>query len=124
VDYLLKTEPSEYSFEDLLQDKTTWWDGVSNPQALKNIREMKPGDRLVIYHTADERRVVGTATVVSVQAEEKPPRLQIRAGRPVKKALTLAELKAHKAFAGSPLLKQGRLSVVPLTAAQYRTVSG
>ena len=61
MDYLLKTEPSTYSFADLQREKTTIWDGVSNPVALKNLRGMKPGERLVIYHTGDEKSAVGTA---------------------------------------------------------------
>ncbi|PYX93233.1 MAG: EVE domain-containing protein, partial [Acidobacteria bacterium] len=62
MDYLLKTEPSEYSFADLQREQTTNWDGVSNPVALKHLREMKPGDRLVIYHTGEEKSAVGTAS--------------------------------------------------------------
>ena len=70
MDFLLKTEPSAYSFEHLQRDKMTIWDGVTNPVALKNLRAMKPGDRLVIYHTGDEKTAVGTATVVSVDASD------------------------------------------------------
>jgi len=125
VDYLLKTEPSEYSFADLQRDQTTVWDGVSNPVALKNLRQMKPGDRLVIYHTGDERQTMGTATVVSVDAADpKNPRVTIKAGKPLKQPTTLAEIKASAAFKDSPLLRQGRLSVVPLTAAQYTFITG
>jgi predicted RNA-binding protein with PUA-like domain len=120
MDYLLKTEPSEYSFADLQRDKSTIWDGVSNPVALRNLREMKPGDRLVIYQTGAHKSSVGTATVVSVDASNpKNPQLKIKAGEPLK-ATTLAEIKANKIFADSPLVRQGRLSVVPLTAAQYK----
>ena len=70
MDYLLKSEASVYSFSDLLRDKTTIWDGVTNPVALKNLRAMKPGDRLVIYHTGDEKSAVGTASVVSVDVSD------------------------------------------------------
>ena len=70
MDYLLKTEPSTYSFADLQKEKSTIWDGVSNPVALKNMRGMKAGERLVIYHTGDEKSAVGTATVVSVDASD------------------------------------------------------
>jgi predicted RNA-binding protein with PUA-like domain len=119
--YLLKTEPSEYSFADLQKDKTTLWDGVTNPAAVKNLREMKPGDDLIIYHTGDERTAVGAATVVSVDAKNpKAPQVTIRAGKPLNHPTTLTELKANKLFAASPLLRQGRLSVVPLTDAQFR----
>ena len=123
--YLLKTEPSEYSFEQLRKDKTTIWDGVTNPQAVKFLREMKPGDDLIIYHTGDERRAVGTATVVSVDvSDSKRPQVRIKAGRELATTMSLAEIKAKKAFNASPLVKQGRLSVVPLTETQYRIVAG
>ncbi|HZQ90275.1 MAG TPA: EVE domain-containing protein [Terriglobales bacterium] len=119
--YLLKTEPSEYSFDDLAKDKQTVWDGVSNPVALKNLRAMKPGDKLVIYHTGDERRVAGTASVVSVDAADpKSPQVEIKAGRKFAEGKTLSDVKASKLFADSPLVRQGRLSVVPLSDAQYR----
>jgi len=120
-DYLLKTEPSEYSFADLAKQGATLWDGVSNPVALKNLREMMPGTRLVIYETGDRKSVVGTATVVSVDASNpKNPAVKIKAGEALAKPVTLAEIKSNKLFANSPLVRQGRLSVVPLTAAQYR----
>jgi predicted RNA-binding protein with PUA-like domain len=123
ADYLLKTEPSEYSFADLLSDKETVWDGVSNPVALKNIRGMKAGDRLVIYETADRKSAVGTATVVSVDnSNPKNPVLKIKAGRAITTPVTLAEMKANKLFADSPLVRQGRLSVVPLTSVQYKAI--
>lgn len=123
--YLLKTEPSEYSFAQLQRDKTTIWDGVTNPVALKNLRAMKPGDYLIIYHTGDERRTVGTASVESVDlTDPKMPAVKIKAGRELATAMSLAEIKANRAFQDSPLVKQGRLSVVPLTEAQYRILTG
>jgi len=125
MDYLLKTEPSEYSFADLQRDKTTIWDGVSNPVALKNLRSMKAGERLVIYETGDHKSAVGTASVVSVDTSDaKNPQVQIKAGSPLAKPVTLAEVKASKLFADSPLVRQGRLSVVPLTEAQYKFLTG
>ena len=125
MDYLLKTEPSEYSFTDLERDQTTIWDGVSNPVALKNLRAMKPGERLVIYETGDHKSAVGTATVVSVNAADpKNPQVRIRVGAELGRPVTLAEVKANKLFTDSPLVRQGRLSVVPLTAAQYKFLSG
>jgi predicted RNA-binding protein with PUA-like domain len=125
MDYLLKTEPSEYSFADLQRDQTTVWDGVSNPVALKNLRGMKPGERLVIYETGDHKSAVGTATVVSVDASDvKNPRVKIKVGKALAKPVTLAEVKANKLFAESPLVRQGRLSVVPLNAAQYGFLTG
>ena len=124
-DYLLKTEPSEYSFADLQSDKSTVWDGVHNPVALKNLGGMKPGDKLVVYHTGDEKAAVGTATVVSVDASNpKNPQIEIKAGKPLAKPITLAEIKSKKLFADSPLVRIGRLSVVPLTEAQYKFLAG
>ena len=124
-DYLLKTEPSEYSFADLLRDSVTVWDGVSNPVALKNLREMQPGARLVIYETGALKSAVGTASVISVDASDpKSPAVKIKAGKPIARPVTLAEIKANPLFAGSPLVRQGRLSVVPLTAAQYKFLTG
>ena len=121
--YLLKTEPSEYSFADLQRDKETVWDGVSNPVALKNLRAMKTGDRLIIYETGDTKSAVGAATVVSVDASDpKNPRARIKAGKALPKAVTLTEIKANKLFADSPLVRQGRLSVVPLTEEQYEVL--
>jgi predicted RNA-binding protein with PUA-like domain len=122
--YLLKTEPSEYSFDDLQRDRQTVWDGVSNPVAVRNLREMAVGAELVIYHTGEEKSAVGTASVVSVDAKDpKNPKVVIRAGKQVKPT-TLAAIKANKLFQDSPLVRQGRLSVVPLTAEQYRFLVG
>lgn len=123
--YLLKTEPSEYSFADLQRDQTTVWDGVTNPVAVKNLRGMKPGEPLLIYHTGDEKRVIGTASVVSVDARDpKSPQVKIEAGTALKQQITLAEIKANPLFGDSPLLRQGRLSVVPLSEAQHRFLTG
>jgi predicted RNA-binding protein with PUA-like domain len=125
MNYLLKTEPTVYSFADLQRENTTVWDGVTNPVAVKHLREMKPGAQLVIYHTGDEKSAVGTASVVSVDASEaKNPQVKIKAGKPLAKPVTLAQVKANKLFADSPLVRQGRLSVVPLTDAQYKFVTG
>lgn len=123
--YLLKTEPTVYSFADLQRENTTIWDGVTNPAAVKNLRGMKPDEKLAIYHTGDEKSAVGTATVVSVDdSDAKNPQVKIKVGKPVAKPVTLAEIKAHKLFADSPLVRQGRLSVVPLTDAQYKFLTG
>jgi predicted RNA-binding protein with PUA-like domain len=121
MDYLLKTEPSTYSFADLQREKTTIWDGVSNPVALRHLREMKAGERLVIYHTGDEKQTVGTASVVAVDTSDpKNPQVKIKVGTPIAKPVTLAEAKANQLFADSPLARQGRLSVVPLNQAQFK----
>ncbi len=93
--------------------------------ALKNLRGMKPGDQLIIYHTGDEKRAAGTAEVVSVDASDpRNPVVKIKAGKPLARPVSLAEMKANKLFADSPLLRQGRLSVVPLTEAQWRFLAG
>jgi predicted RNA-binding protein with PUA-like domain len=125
MNYLLKTEPSEYSFADLQRDQSTIWDGVSNPVALKHLRAMKPGEQLVIYETGAHKSAVGTAAVVSVDdSDPKNPRVKIKVGKPLARPASLAEIKAHKLFADSPLVRQGRLSVVPLTDAQYKFLTG
>ena len=123
--YLLKTEPTVYSFANLQRENATVWDGVTNPVAVKNLRGMKPGEQLVIYHTGDEKSAVGTATVVSVDAADpRNPQVKIKVGKPLARPVALAEMKANKLFADSPLVRQGRLSVVPLTAAQYAWLAG
>jgi predicted RNA-binding protein with PUA-like domain len=122
--YLLKTEPSEYSFADLQKDRTTVWDGVTNPAAVKNLREMPKGAKLIVYHTGDEKQAVGLATALKIDAADpKKPLVDIKAGRALASPVTLAELKDNKLFKDSPLVKQGRLSVVPLTAAQYAFIA-
>jgi predicted RNA-binding protein with PUA-like domain len=126
--WLLKTEPGEYAYDDLEDEKRGRWDGVSNPAALRNLRAMKKGDRVFVYHTGDEKAVVGTAEVVR-EAYPDPKgrneRLVVvdleprgRLARPV----TLAEIKAMAEFAESPLVRQGRLSVVPLTATEWKAI--
>ncbi len=123
--YLLKTEPSEYSFADLERDGSTEWEGVTNPTAVKNLREMSAGAKLVIYETGERRSAVGTASVISVDASDpKKPIVKIMAGKPIAKPVSLAELKTRKLFASSPLVKMGRLSVVPLSKEQYEFLTG
>jgi predicted RNA-binding protein with PUA-like domain len=123
--YLFKTEPSEYSFADLQKDGTTEWDGVTNPAAVKNLREMKPGAKLVIYETGNQKKAVGLATVLSVDASNpRSPVVRVKAGSAINNPLALVEIKSRKIFADSPLVKIGRLSVVPLTEAQYRILTG
>ena len=124
-DYLLKTEPSTYSFADLQREGETIWDGVHNPVALRNLGEMQTGTRLVIYHTGDEKAVVGTASVISVDlSNPKNPAVKIKAGKPLAKPVTLAQIKANRLFGDSPLVLQGRLSVVPLSKEQYKALAG
>ena len=122
--YLLKTEPTEYSFADLLKDQETVWDGVSNPTAVKNLREMQTGAKLIIYETGDHKSAVGTATVVSVNAKDpKKPQVKIKAGKALPEAVSLSQIKGNKLFAQSPLVRIGRLSVVPLTEEQYAALT-
>jgi len=118
--FLFKSEPAVYSFDDLLRDGETAWDGVTNPTAVKNLREMKPGTKWIFYHTSDERTAVGTGTVLSVDAADpKVPIVRVKAGKHLKNPKTLAQIKTEKLFARSPLLLIGRLSVVPLTKEQW-----
>jgi predicted RNA-binding protein with PUA-like domain len=118
--FLFKTEPAVYSFDDFLRDEETTWDGVTNPTAVKFLREMKPGTKWIFYHTGDERTAVGTGTVVSINAADpKVPVVKVKAGKRLKKPKTLADVKAEPLFAKSPLVTIGRLSVVPLTEEQW-----
>ena len=118
--YLLKSEPSTYSFDDLVRDGETKWDGISNPQALANLRAMKKGEKLAIYHSGEGKAAVGTATVVSVNADDpRNPLVRIKAGKAIKRPRTLAEMREAPVFTGSILFRQFRLSVVPITDAQY-----
>jgi predicted RNA-binding protein with PUA-like domain len=121
--FLLKTEPSVYSFDQLGHDRETIWDGVTNPQAVKHLREMHKGDKLVIYHTGDERRAVGTAQVLAVDASNpKVPLVKIAVGKAIAHPVALPDIKQSALFADSLLLRIGRLSVVPLTEAQYQAL--
>jgi predicted RNA-binding protein with PUA-like domain len=118
--YLLKTEPDKYSFDDLLRDGETTWDGISNNQALLTLRNMKKGERCVIYHSNVGKAAVGTATVVSVDATDpRNPLVRIKAGKRLKTEKPLAEIREAAVFQGSILFRQFRLSVVPLTNEQY-----
>ena len=118
--FLFKSEPTVYSFDDLVRDGETLWDGVTNPAAVKHLREMKPGTKWIFYHTGDERTAVGTGTVVSVDATDpKTPQVRVKAGQRLKSPKPLAAIKAEKLFAGSPLVAMGRLSVVPLSEEQW-----
>jgi predicted RNA-binding protein with PUA-like domain len=125
--WLLKTEPSTYSFDDLVRDQKTRWDGITNPVALKNLRNAHAGDVAVIYHTGDEKSAVGLAEITGdAYTDPKDPKLAVidlKASSPLGKPVTLATLKADPAFADSPLVKQGRLSFVPLTGAQFQRLA-
>lgn len=119
--YLFKTEPGAYSFDDFVRDQETIWDGVTNPAAVKNLREMRPGAKWIFYHTGDERTAVGTGSVISVDASDpKVPLVRVKVGKRLKSPKSLDRIKAEKLFADSPLVKIARLSVVPLTEAQWK----
>jgi predicted RNA-binding protein with PUA-like domain len=123
--FLFKSEPAVYSFDHFLRDTETVWDGVTNPTAVKHLREMKAGTKLIFYHTGDERTAVGTGTVTNVDTTDpKVPIVRVKAGKRLKFPKTLDAIKAAKLFADSPLIKIGRLSVVPLTEAQWKWFLG
>jgi predicted RNA-binding protein with PUA-like domain len=123
--FLFKSEPAVYSFDDFLRDKETVWDGVTNPTAVMHQRQMKAGTKWIFYHTGDERTAVGTGTVTSVDATDpKVPIVRVKVGKRLKSPKTLDTIKAAKLFADSPLIKIGRLSVVPLTEAQWEWFLG
>jgi predicted RNA-binding protein with PUA-like domain len=118
--FLFKTEPDVYSFDDFQRDTETIWDNVSNPTAVKYLREMKPGTKWIFYHTGDERRAVGTGTVLSIDpTDPKLPIVKVKVGKKLKTPKTLTAIKSEKIFAKSPLVIIGRLSVVPLTKEQW-----
>jgi predicted RNA-binding protein with PUA-like domain len=123
--WLLKTEPNEFSFDDLVARGVEPWDGVTNPTALNNLRAAQLGEVCVIYHTGDERQAVGLATVEKAAYpdpkanNERIVVIDVRAGTRLPKPVTLAQIKADSRFADSPLVKMGRLSVVPITDQQY-----
>jgi predicted RNA-binding protein with PUA-like domain len=118
--FLFKTEPDVYSFDDFLRDKETIWDNVNNATAVMHLRQMPKGSKWIFYHTGDERRAVGTGTVLSVDpTDPKVPIVKVKVGKRLKTPKTLAEIKANPLFATSPLVMIGRLSVVPLTEDQW-----
>jgi len=126
MQYLLKSEPDVYSFDDLLLDGETTWDGIKNTQALITLRNMKRGEMCVIYHSNEGKAAVGLAKVVSVElAPPVPPSkmttpiVRLKAGKRLKREKPLAEMREASVFKGSLLFRQFRLSVVPLTPEQY-----
>jgi len=116
--WVVKTEPSTYSYDDLAREGTTVWDGVKNPVAIKHLREMQPGDDVLIYHTGDEKAIVGLAKVVAQDQKLGLPKL--KAVRPVPRPVTLAEIKADRTFADLALVRMGRLSVLPVPPPQFQ----
>ena len=127
--WLLKTEPGEYAYDDLEREGRARWDGVRNPAAQRNLRAMKKGDRVLVYHTGDVKAVVGEAEVVGeAYPDPKYPAgklvvVDLEARGRLARPVTLAEIKGIAAFAESPLVRQGRLSVVPLDAAQWKAIA-
>jgi predicted RNA-binding protein with PUA-like domain len=118
--FLLKTEPTKYSFDDLLREGETVWDGISNNQALLYLRGMKKGEKLVIYHSNIGKAAVGTAKVVSVDATDpKNPKVLIKPVKRLKQEKPLEAIRASSVFKDSILFRQFRLSVVPITDEQY-----
>ena len=122
--WVLKTEPSEYGFPDLVRDRRTRWEGVRNSVALKHLRSMLEGDDALIYHTGNEKAVVGLARVASAPyPDPKDPKLVVVDVEPVKplpRTVPLAEIKAEPAFAELGLVRVPRLSVVPVEPAQWK----
>ena len=126
MNWLVKEEPENYSFGELVKDKTTVWAGVRNPVAQRNLREMKKGDRVFFYHTGKEKSVVGTATVSKTAypdpKDDKLVVVEIAAGKALKRPVTLAEIKADKRFKDMPLVRIARLSVQPVTDEQWQMI--
>jgi predicted RNA-binding protein with PUA-like domain len=124
--WIVKTEPSTYSFDELERTGKTVWDGVRNNLALKHLREMKPGDRVLVYHTGEEKAVVGIADVMSPaypDPKARDPKLavvELKAAGRLARPVTLAEIKKDRAFADLALVRIGRLSVMPASADQFR----
>ena len=124
--WILKTEPSTYSYADLAKSPRAVWDGVANALALKHLRQMQPGDRTLIYHTGDEKAVVGIAEVVSEPYPDPKAKdlklavVDLKAVKPLPRPVPLAQIKADQAFADLALVRMGRLSVMPASAAQWR----
>ena len=125
MNWLVKEEPENYSYTTFLQDRTTVWAGVRNPVAQRNLREMKKGDRVFFYHTGKEKAIVGTATVAKTAYPDPKDKsgslvvVELAAGKSLKRPVTLAEVKADKRFADMPLVRIARLSVQPVTDAQW-----
>jgi predicted RNA-binding protein with PUA-like domain len=120
ANWLLKTEPMVYSYADLVKDKKTVWDGVANPTALMHIRNIRKGDQVFIYHTGDERQIVGIATVTSdpypdpKKDNEKLVVFDIKPKKKLKRPVTLKEVKAIKKYAQYDLVRLPRVSVMPV----------
>jgi predicted RNA-binding protein with PUA-like domain len=126
MNWLVKEEPENYSYSTFVQDRTTVWAGVRNPVAQRNLREMKKGDRVFFYHTGKEKQIVGSATVAKTAYPDPDNEnlvvVELAAGKPLKRPVTLAEIKADKRFANMPLVRVPRLSVQPVTDDQWEWI--
>jgi len=128
--WLLKTEPSVYSFQQLQKDKKTMWDGVKNNLALKNLKDIKKGDEILIYHTGDEKAAVGIARALGgayPDPSQKNPRMlvvDIEAVKSLPRPVTLAEVKANKKLANFDLVRLSRLSIMKVSDEQWETMEG
>jgi len=121
--WLFKEEPSHYSFADLERDGTAVWEGVANALALQHLRKVQSGDRVLFYHTGKEKAVVGEMVVVSaVKAPDKEILVTVRPVRRLQQSVPLGRIKEDLAFAGWDLVRLPRLSVMPVTDAQWRRV--
>jgi len=126
--WLVKEEPENYSFAKFAADGTTVWAGVKNPVAQRNLRAMKKGDRVFFYHTGKEKAVIGTATVSESaypDPKDKSGKLvvvELKAGKALKRPVTLAEIKADKRFASMPLVRISRLSVQPVSDQEWERI--
>lgn len=126
MNWLVKEEPENYSYSQFVSDQTTVWAGVRNPVAQRNLKEMKKGDRVFFYHTGKEKAIVGTATVAKTAYPDPKAAglvvVELAAGKPFKRAVTLKEIKADKRFATMPLVRIARLSVQPVTDEQWSLI--
>jgi predicted RNA-binding protein with PUA-like domain len=126
--WLLKSDPETYSFDDLVSDKATTWDGVRNPQARNYLAAMKAGDECLVYHSGEERAVVGMASVVKGGYPEPGARgapwvcVDLEAGKRLPKPVDLQAMKKNAALSGMAILRQSRLSVSPVTAGEWKAV--
>ncbi len=124
--FLVKTEPSTYSFADLKRDKRTVWDGVSNPVALKHLATIRKGDTVVVYHTGDEKQAVGLAVAASDAypdpklKDPKRPVVDLAVDRALPRPVTLAQAKSDAVLQGTELARLPRLSVMPFSEAQFQ----
>jgi predicted RNA-binding protein with PUA-like domain len=128
MNWLVKEEPENYSYDTFVSDRTTVWAGVRNPVAQRNLREMKKGDRVFFYHTGKEKAIIGTATVSKTAYPDPKDKagslvvVELAAGKALKRPVTLAEIKADKRFADMPLARIPRLSVQPVTDDQWTMI--